>query len=168
MNPLSVIQNWLLKATPEKKRKALLIGLGGTATLALFILTGGSDAAGDPAAPDALFYVGVFVKLAAVLLLIVGGAVIFQRWNGSRGLRKGTGRQLRLVETIRLTPRQAVHVVEVAGRHFLIGATDQSISILSPVDLPQEAEIPAAQANPILDFGDLFTNLVKAPHAGNK
>ncbi len=167
MNPILAIQNWLLKASPEKKRKALLICVGGTATLALFIITGG-DSAGDPAAPDALYYVGVFLKLAAVLLLIVGGGVIFQRWNMGKRLRKGPGRQMRLVETIRLSPRQAVHVVEVAGRHFLIGATDQSISILSAVDLPQEAETPAAAPTPALDFGELFTNMMRIPHAGGK
>jgi flagellar biogenesis protein FliO len=70
---------------------------------------------------------------------------------------------MRLVETIRFSPRQAVHIVEVAGKNFLIGATDQSISILSPVELPQPDEEPIQQATPALNFGTLFTNLINAP-----
>jgi len=161
VNPIKAIQDWLAKATPEKKRKALLIVIGGTATLALFMLTGG-DPSADSAGSDALYYVGVFFKLAAVLLLIVGGAVIFKRWNGRKSLHKGPGRQMRLVETVRLSPRQALHVVEVAGQHFLIGATDQSISILSPVSLEQAPEAADEASDPGLSFGSVFSNLVQA------
>ncbi len=162
MNPISALQAWLLNASPEKKRKAVLIGVGGIASLALFLTSGSGDAASEPIDSGPMFFIGVAVKLLAVLLLIVGGAVMLRRWKVGRPT-KGPGRQMRLVETVRLTPRQAIHVVEVAGQHFLIGATDNGISILSQVNLPQPAESPAEAspepAQPELNFEVLFSNL---------
>jgi flagellar biosynthetic protein FliO len=158
MNPILAFQNWYRNASPDKKRKALLIGIGSLATLALFMLTGGNDSTSNPLDASPLYFVGVAVKLIAVLLLIIGGAIIFQRWYGNR-LRKGTDRHMHLVESVRLSPKQALHVVEVAGKHYLIGATDSSISMLSPVEMPQEEPEPSTPAQPAISFGDLFTAL---------
>ena len=160
MNPILAFQNWYLNASPDKKKKALLIGIGSLATLALLVTTAGGDSSTDVNEPAALFYLGVAVKLAAVLLLIAGGGLILRRWYGNRAMR--SDRQMHLVETIRLSPRQALHVVEVNGQHFLIGATDQAISMLSSVDLtpletesisaPSPTELPGSEHS----FGELF------------
>jgi flagellar biogenesis protein FliO len=162
MNPILAIQNWYRNASPDKKKKAVLISIASVATLALMISTGSAESSSGGIDSSPLFYVGVFLKLGAVLLLITGGAVIFQRWYGSR-MRHGGERQMHLVETIRLSPKQALHVVEVGGQHFLIGATDQAISMLSSVErtAPQAETSPQPATQPALNFGELFTALTQ-------
>jgi len=55
-------------------------------------------------------------------------------------------KRLSVVETIRFSQRQAVHLIRVDSRQFLIGATDQCMSLLSEVDhLEQTAGDPAGQ-----------------------
>jgi flagellar biosynthetic protein FliO len=171
MNPILLFQNWYRNASPQKKRKALLIGLGCLSTLALMITTAGGDSAEGALESTPLFFIGVAVKLSAVLLLIVGGSVMLKRWYGGRS-RRGPGRQMHLVESIRLSPKQALHVVEVGGQQFLIGATDQTITMLSNVEIaacgePAEntGEQPASTApiQPALNFGDLFSAIQKKP-----
>jgi flagellar biosynthetic protein FliO len=41
------------------------------------------------------------------------------------------GREIRIVETVHLGPRKAVHVLEVDNRRFLIGSTNENVSKLA-------------------------------------
>jgi flagellar biosynthetic protein FliO len=157
-NPILAFQNWYLNASPDKKKKSVLIGVGVIATLVLLLTTGSGDAAGYTESTP-LFFAGIAVKLGAVLLLIVGGGVILRRWYGNR-LHHGTDRQMHLVETVRLSPKQALHVVEVGGQHFLIGATDQSISMLSSVELQPAEPLISGQPLSVVNFGDLFSSSI--------
>jgi flagellar biogenesis protein FliO len=45
-----------------------------------------------------------------------------------------------VVESLRLSNRQSIHLVKVAGKKVLIGATDQSITLLSEVDLEADSD----------------------------
>jgi flagellar biosynthetic protein FliO len=152
------IKKWYASATPAQKRNALLAGIGILATILFFALTGGNSS-GDALEPAPLYFVGVAVKLIAVLLLIVGGAIILKRWQGRRIPGK-PGRQLRLLETVRLSPKQALHVVELGGQHYLIGATDQNISLLSQVELDQ---VEASGSETPLDFNSIFSAMNNKP-----
>lgn len=136
-----------------QKGTALLVGASVLMT-GLFFLTDGPGAGADqPLDGGGLFYLGVFVKLVAVLLLFVGGAVILRRWQSGRH-GGGPTRQLRVVESVRLSPRQALHLVEVGNRRLLIGATDQTIAFLSAVE---DSQPPACTDENIpLDFGSLL------------
>lgn len=140
------------KWSRRQKGTAVLAGVSVLMT-GLFFLTAGAD---QPLDSDGLFYLGVFIKLVAVLLLFVGGAVILRRWQSGRP-GGGLTRQLRVVESVRLSPRQALHLVEVGNRRLLIGATDQTIAFLSAVE---NAELPACPEESIpLDFGSLLRTL---------
>jgi flagellar biosynthetic protein FliO len=156
MNPILAFQNWYLNASSAKKKKAVLIAIGALATLALMLTTGGGGSADGSVESTPLFFVGVAVKLGAVLLLIVGGSVILRRWYGNR-LHHGSDRQMHLVETVRLSPKQALHVVEIGGQHFLIGATDHSISMLSSLELALDEVKITNQTQPGVNFGDLYS-----------
>lgn len=137
----------------RQKGTALLAGVSVLMT-GLFFLTSGPEAGADqPSDGGELFYLGVFLKLVAVLLLFVGGAVILRRWQSGRHGGRLT-RQLRVVESVRLSPRQALHLVEVGNRRLLIGATDQAIAFLSAVE---NAEPPSClEESTPLDFGSVL------------
>jgi flagellar biogenesis protein FliO len=59
-------------------------------------------------------------------------AAPFGRWFSTLGsaLSKGPQDDLRLVRTLRLTPRASVHVIEWDGRQWLIGAAENAVSVL--------------------------------------
>jgi flagellar biogenesis protein FliO len=44
------------------------------------------------------------------------------------------------MESVRLSPKQALHVVRVGEEYFLVGATDQNVNLLSQVDLHKETD----------------------------
>jgi flagellar biosynthetic protein FliO len=56
------------------------------------------------------------------------------------------GREIRVVETVHLGPRKAVHVLEVYNRRFLIGSTNESVTKLADLSSGL-ADIPAQEAN---------------------
>jgi len=74
----------------------------------------------------------VLFKLGLVLGLMFISLGLLNRWRG--GIPGTHTRQINRLETLRLSPRQAIHLVEVRGQTFLIGATDQGLSLLAEVD----------------------------------
>lgn len=156
LNPAAV-KKWFETSTPRQKLTAGLLGFSLLATGLLLALGGASETSGGPLAATPLYFAGVFAKLVGVLLLIVACAILFRRWF-QIGPQGGAVRQLRLLETVRLSPRQAIHLVAVGDQQLLIGATDGSIALLTPVESRLNlAPVPAAR--PDTDFGSLLHSL---------
>jgi flagellar biosynthetic protein FliO len=155
-NPVNLLKKWLETSTPRQKLTAALLVFSLVATGALFALGGSSGTSGEPLGSTPFYFLGVSVKLVGVLLLIVASAVIFRRWTnisptGSRV------RHLHLLETVRLSPKQSLHLVAIGDQHVLIGATDQSISLITPVESGLDiAPVEAVQPQSALDFGSLL------------
>jgi len=128
---IDTIRKWWEKSSKQQRMLAVLFSIGILATGMLLLITGAPASQNDTLG-SSLYYAGVVVKLVGVLLLIVGVGVVARRWQTRGG--NILGRQLKVVETVRLSPKQALHVVHVGERRLLIGATDQGISILSELE----------------------------------
>lgn len=91
------------------------------------------------------------VSASLVVLLALGGAVALQRRGASRGAGAGwaglLGRRgsaaLRVVHSTRLTNRASVHVVAWGPEEWLVGCTDQAITVLGS-RLPQAPPEPGS------------------------
>ena len=152
------IKNWLATSTQKQKLTAALVVLGVLSTVGLMVMTGASSTSIDPLETSPFYFVSVFIKLIIVLLLIVGSSIIFRRWMqpGMSGKQK---RQVQLLETVRLSPKQALHLISVGDRHLLIGATDQGISLLDQVELDlEELGQKDAAFPPAPEFGSVLRN----------
>jgi flagellar biosynthetic protein FliO len=150
------IRKWFETSSKKQKLTASLLVVGFLATGVLLTIGGASDTSNDPLGSTPFYFVSVFVKLIAVLLLIVGLSVIYRRWL-QFGPNGKTVRQMHLLETVRLSPKQALHLIVIGGQKLLIGATDQNISLITHVedDLdPAPVEEPQTQSG--LDFGSLI------------
>ena len=94
---------------------------------------------------DGFYVLDVFARLVGVLLLFLGAALAARRWMGLQPAQRV--RQLKVVESIHLAPRQALHLVRAGEQYFLVGATDASIALVSPVEIEEaalETEAPSA------------------------
>ncbi len=151
---LSRLSRWYAAAGRKQKVQAVLLVVGILASLGL-VISGGAAPQQPADEPSTLYFVGVVVKLIGILLLIVGCGVLAMRW--ARNPRRLTrGGQMMVVESVRLSPKQALHLVRVGGQQFLVGATDQNISLISQVELA----IPADEEQPI-PIGQDFNRLLQ-------
>lgn len=158
MNLMSMIKKWFETATQKQKLTAALLIFSLLSTIALFVMNGSSKTATDPLDSTPFYFAGVFVKLVGVLLLIVASSIVFRRWfqPGSAGK---AARQLHLLETVRLSPKQALHLVVIGDQQLLIGATDQTVSLITHVEQSfNAAEVEPINANPASDFGSVLQN----------
>ncbi len=154
MDWLTRMKQWYNHASRKQKVQAVLLLVGITASLGL-VISGGAAPQQPAEEPTSLYFAGVVVKLIGVLLLIVGCGVLAMRW--ARNPRRfNRGGQMMVVESIRLSPKQALHLVRVGGQQFLVGATDQNISLISQVELA----IPADEEQPI-PIGQDFNRLLQ-------
>jgi len=81
--------------------------------------------------------------LAVVLVIVLGAAAVYVSRKLLPRLANRPGKEIRIVETAHLGPRRAVHLIEVGGRRFLIGSTNENIRKLAEVtadfpDLPEQ------------------------------
>jgi len=92
-----------------------------------------------PALPDmgkTLLRMVLFMLL--LLGLLVAGAVVFQRWARGRITLGGPKRPLRVVDRLTLGPKTGLCLVNVCGRHLVLGISEKEISVLLEVPMPQE------------------------------
>ena len=66
--------------------------------------------------------------LALILGLMLGIAFFLKRWGGITG--KAAGRYIEVLENRLLLPKRHVSLIKVAGTYFLIGSTEQGMSLL--------------------------------------
>lgn len=140
---------WWRNAPSRKRWSAITVAFGVLCT-GLFIIFTNSYQPASTTVPSAVekmdnpgYYFGVIAKTVGVLLLIIGGAVVLKRTQ-----KKHNGfhsdRALAVTETIRLSPKQALHLVRVGEQYFLVGATDQNLNLISRVN-PGKAETEEIQ-----------------------
>lgn len=82
-------------------------------------------------------------KLGLVLALIYGTAWGLKRFRFWTQAAPSKGQQINIVETTQMAPHQMLHLVEVQGQTFLIGATEQRISLISSLSESTAPAIPA-------------------------
>ena len=130
---VTLIKKWYQTSSNKQKLTVFLLAFSLLITGLLLTFGGGSTTSADPLGSTPLYFASAFVKLLVVLLLIVGSSMIFRRWQ-----QVGTGgkppRQMRVLETVRLSPKQALHLVVIGDQKLLIGATDQSVSLISSIE----------------------------------
>ena len=159
MNLIILIKKWSETASQKQKLTAALLAFSLLSTIALLAMNGSSKPASDPLGSTPFYFFGVFLKLVGVLLLIVLSSVIFRRWF-QPGLNGKRPRQLRLLETVRLSPKQALHLIVIGDQQLLIGATDQNVSLITHVEQNMiPAETDSITAKPASDFGSLLQAL---------
>jgi flagellar biosynthetic protein FliO len=89
----------------------------------------------DPAVNTTSLAVDVFLKFGIVIAVIYLGFYLLRNWQLHRpGAVK---KQLGVLETLYLNPRRSIYLVQAGSRKLVIGATDQSVSLLTEI-LPDE------------------------------
>jgi flagellar biosynthetic protein FliO len=69
--------------------------------------------------------------LAVLFVLALFIAVIYVSKKLLPKITNLPGREIRIIETVYLGPRKAVHVIEVYNRRFLIGSTNENVTKLA-------------------------------------
>ena len=159
MNKLvELFKKWLETSSRKQKWTAALFVFSIISTLGLLALKGQSaSGSSDLLESTPYYFFSVFAKLIIVLLLIVGSSIFFRRYvQPSTSGRKI--RQVQVVESVRLSPKQAVHLISVGGRHLLIGATDQNISLITSVE-PSVPEAEPERSTTSMDFASLLQGI---------
>ncbi|MCX5638160.1 MAG: flagellar biosynthetic protein FliO [Planctomycetota bacterium] len=86
------------------------------------------------------------LMLSVLLVAVLGAAAIYASKKLLPRITNLPGKKIRIVETVHLGPRKAVHLLEIGNQRFLIGSTNESITKLADVTyafaelLPKEAD----------------------------
>ena len=165
MLPLAERFNQYLKkfvAFPRWLQGAILLGTMGILALGSFLLQPSvtPGPVEDPFANSTGLALDVFFKLILVVGLIFIASIILRRMKGEKGIK--STRQMALKESITLAPRRNLHLVEVNGRKFMIGSTDQAVNLIAEVS---EVENPVLESNfvsaPVDEFKNLLSSTIK-------
>ena len=122
--------------------------------LFLFGFSGLTMATETPATPGYLQYqepakaasgstMGTLAYVLSLIILFIGVialAYLTSRFIAAKmgGIGQSAGSSIHM--TLALGPNRNIHLVEMAGRFFVVGATEQSIRLLFEVDSPEQIE----------------------------
>ncbi|MHC4637055.1 MAG: flagellar biosynthetic protein FliO [Planctomycetota bacterium] len=82
------------------------------------------------------------MMVSVLVVFVLGGvAIYFSKKFGPR-ITNLAGRQIHVIETVRIGSNRTIHLLEVAGQKILIGATNEQITKLADVDLGSELNVP--------------------------
>lgn len=124
-------------------------------------------APGSGATASTWLALGVFLKLSLVVGAAYLGLVFLRRWQGSA--LGSARRHLTVLESVHLSPRQALHLVRAGKKTLLVGGTDHALTLLGEVELePQveSAEEQAGRRESPLASGATFANLLARHFTG--
>ena len=83
----------------------------------------------------------MLIWMMLVLILVVGGMLLLTHFlRRFPGLSQRRGERMELEETLALTPKAAVHIVQVEGERRLIGTNDGAITHLAHLASAQAQE----------------------------
>ena len=126
----------------DKRGRLLAGGLAGVVLLAALLLafTGGSTRDASLGMLAFRMAGNTLAVLACLYLVLIG----LRRWQTQ--VASITDRQLGIVETLRLSPKQVLHLVRVGNRQLLLGASDGQVALLAELGSPAQAAADAAPA----------------------
>lgn len=137
---------------------------GAVLWMVLFLLTlsGLTLAKEAPAAPAYLQYqepakagsgstaatLAYVVSLIILFIGVIALAYLTSRFIAAKmgGIGQSAGSSIHM--TLALGPNRNIHLVEMAGRFFVVGATEQSIQLLFEIDSPEQIEAIRNTAKP--------------------
>ena len=81
---------------------------------------------------------GAYLRLLAALVLVIGIMLILYALVKKRFslLHNPGGSRIRLIETRPVAPRKSLCIAEVDGKEFLLGLSQEGISLLAALDQP--------------------------------
>lgn len=88
--------------------------------------------------------------LAVLVVLVLGIAAVYVSKKLLPKITNLPGKEIRIVETVHLGQRKAIHLLEIGNRRILIGSTNETISPLAELN-PTFMDVTAAEAD--INFG---------------
>jgi flagellar biosynthetic protein FliO len=90
--------------------------------------SGFSDGSDYPSGQGEFFLRAI---LAIIFIVILGVVAIYVSKKFLPQIARAPGKEIRIVETVHLGPRRAVHLIDIGHRRFLIGSTNENITRLA-------------------------------------
>ena len=103
-------------------------------------LSGYEDVEPQPAGVSWWSTIAYILSLLAVFAIVFFMAYIATKFLGGRFNARISRHGGRVLENLPLGPNRSVCIVDMAGRVFLLGVTDQSITLLSEIMDPEEIQ----------------------------
>jgi flagellar biosynthetic protein FliO len=73
------------------------------------------------------------MTLAVLMVIVLGGAVIYLSRKILPGLSNMSGKNIKVVETVHLGPRKSVHLLKIGNQQILVGSTNENITKLADI-----------------------------------
>ena len=89
------------------------------------------------------------ISLIAVFAIVLVMAYVFARLVGGKLNARMSGQTGKVLENLPLGPNRSVCIVEMAGRVFLLGITDNSINLLTEITDEEEIDRLRSEAKAI-------------------
>ena len=128
-------------------------------SLLYLLLSVNSFAAGDKVGPPDLAITSMLGSLLLVIVCIFVFAYLMKQTNLLKNARGKS--QIKVIATQPLTNKGRVQMIEVNGQQYLLGVTEQNITLLDKLDKPLVVEKHASEKQAVTPFSVLLSKISK-------
>lgn len=106
---------------------------------------------------------GAALRVVLALAILVPAAYLVTKAFSRQASRWAKGRAVRVIDTAVLGPNRSVHLVEVAGRVLVVGATPEQVTLLSEISDPERVAelLIATSPGESSQFADFFKGALR-------
>ena len=111
----------------------------------------------------------IFFKLLLIIGIIYLIFYLYRWWQTKNAIIRKN--RLSIKESVRFSPKQAVHIIRVDDKELLIGATDQQITLLSVINSDTKLEEKLNSEDGQIEYGEFKSVLeesIKNPFDAEK
>lgn len=86
----------------------------------------------------------LFIKMITGLVLVLALAIVLIRYvlpKGGKWGRRSKGGWVQIIDRFALEPRKSLYVVKIAGRYFVLGAGEGSLSLIQELTAAEGEKI---------------------------
>lgn len=86
-----------------------------------------------------------FLQMIAALAVVIGLILLTRHFSGklmgATAANRFAAKHIRLVETRYIAPKKSLVLVEIGGEYLLLASTEDSLTLIKPVNIVEEIEV---------------------------
>jgi len=96
-----------------------------------------------------------FITVLLIFVIVLGVTYFVTRWLGNYQKMQNTGRNVEVIESVRISPSAYVEILRVGKKYIAVAVSKDSVSMLTEIS-PEDIAEGSSESVSALDFGSIL------------
>lgn len=101
------------------------------------------------------------LAVVIVFVIVLAGTYFVTRWIAKSGMIQSQSKNIRVIETFKITTGKYIQIVQLGTRYYAIGVTKEHITFLTPLEEEQLDFAPELKMGQKTSFKEIFDRFTR-------